>query len=296
MNRHQIAAARRFELLKYLSEHRSHLTSFAEIEERFETPPAGLQNDLNVLIAMGCVEKPRRDAYRVFGPMLERVYSQVYRTRRSYNAEVKERVALRCLRHKREDGTPLLGGRFCFVSPGTTTEPLFHAMKTAPAEQLPQHVVTNSLTGLMVLLEYGRVGLTIVGGRPDPDAGAIRPQGVMGLHPEPGRNHARSHASPWLGPVQCDLAVLSISAASESGELFCSDDMEEFRRSVIELGVEVVILADMTKLRGLPKGSRIHVEPNWDRTWLFVDKPVTGAQADFCGAFKDKMGPRFVTI
>ncbi|MCP3982691.1 MAG: DeoR/GlpR transcriptional regulator [bacterium] len=301
MNKSEEAAARRFGILEAIAElaTKRPVVSFGDIKEIGPTGVGDslLQADLKKLADLGLIEKAQRDRYTMPRSISDRIFSSSYRNRRQFNKTAKKRVAEACLSHKRAGGTYLLAGRFCFISPGTTTEPLFGAIRLASPDQLPQHVVTNSLRGVFDLLEYGSVGLTVLGGRPDRDSGAIRPQGEMGSADQQG-DHRGPRVNPWLGPVQCDLAVLSVSAISKTGELFCSDDMEEFRRSFIELGVEVVILADMTKLRRIPVGSRIDVKPDWERTWLFVDKPaeLTRDHEDYLRFFEQEMGDRFVQV
>lgn len=295
------AKARRMDILQFLVESPSsgRGVSFDQIQDRFGRRPNSteetkgksskqvLQGDLNVLMELGLVDRPFRGTYRIiepFSPGFNK--TSAYGRRHQVQESAKELVAKGCIEHKTKQGVSLLGSRSCFISQGTSPEPLFKAFRSAKPDQIPFRIVTNSLPGFIELLGDDAIECSIIGGMPNLNSGAIIPV-VDG---------------DSLNNVNFDISVLSCSGIeldNEGGDHFyirCLDTLGSFRAEVIKKQqTEIVILMDSTKFRRVPLGDKVNTEISFERAWIFVDDGEIEAKDDV-KRLKEKLGDRFQRV
>jgi DeoR/GlpR family transcriptional regulator of sugar metabolism len=303
LNRDERKRARMFLIIEFLADRSrvGDVVSFGAIRKHCEdklgkAAGATLSDDLNYLTEeLGIVEKPRYGSYRLLRSLSLAVFANSeYMIRRKRNVKEKELVAHACIAHRRDDGKPLLGGRFCLISQGTSTEPLFRELRMAAPEQLPERVITNSLPGILELLSFPLMILSIIGGRADRESGGIRP--IVGGVPN----------GSWPLCEGFNTVILSCSSVASNGAIWCGDGMELFRSSLLgRSNVDLVILTDTTKLvlaedeseiMSSGGGDKVTTRISWDerRTWLFVNKSDNPKHEEIFNEFKNKLGNHFV--
>lgn len=264
-------------------------TEFQEVRSKIadegKTSPT-LHNDLKRLVELGLVEKISRGAYRLRRSLKDTLFEgQPYGNRQHRFTEQKERVAEACLK--------LLAGQFCFICQGTSTEPLFRLFRVCDEKDRPQSVVTNSLPGMLELLGFEGIQLTIIGGEPDRRCGAFRPiEGRIDNSTEDPVGEKESGGYPkWLGTVEFNVLVLSCSGLSPQGKIWCGDQMGPFRKALLAVAnkreAKIIVLADHDKVTTAAGG--VHFETiDWKKTnvWLFVDEPKKFEDQNKQDAFK----------
>ena len=267
-----------------------------------------VHGDLAYLVSRGLIEKPGHDSYRGIRSTSERVFSETnYGDRRRKFSEIKKAVARGCVRHM-VDGYPILDNKVCFISQGTSTEPLFSVLRDSEAEERPNGIVTNSLPGFLELLDFDPIELSIIGGKPDRQRGAIFPPDRQFAGDDPESESSPRQVSQKIdfdkqlfGAVDFDLAIISCSSITPDGNVSCNDQMASFRRSLLKIIAndekELVVLADATKCKRTDSGTLItNIEWDQERTWLFVDGNPKGKTAKIYKEFRKKIGDRFVEI
>jgi len=312
--RYQLACARKYEILKLLVETRGRAVSFGDITkyfDRFVGPElqasrATLHDDLNGGLCddMKLVERRARDRYELASPVRLWVFEEgPYSDRRQVRMKEKLEVARRCIETERE-GSPLLGQRSCIITQGTSTEPLFKLFPDAEPRQRPQHVITNSLPGILELLTHGGLEFHVIGGRAAMRQGALFPQ--IPLSDDSSNEDGKGKVAKWLRQFEFNTIVLSCSSISPDGAIYCADGMTRFRKELIRVAnqeqtVELIILADLSKLGGAPVGAHCHtVDWKEERHWLFVDKPKSEHKVkklkEVMDGFGAALGEHFVLV
>ena len=291
------AKARRFEILEFMLNKsiESGDVRFADITARFEnseTKNTTLQNDLRILKDLKLIESVAQGLYKPTRFLKESIYEKTrYASRLQHHEDLKVAVARACINHKRPNGAYLLGNRYCLISQGTSTEPIFKELHKVEPIQRPDNIVTNSVPGILELLGSRHVGLSIIGGTPDLDCGAIRP--VVRGEEESGE---ATGLEEWIGNIHVNMAILSCSSIDVEGSIYCGDHMEGFRQAIINHpNIDLIILADSTKVGSGPTGRRVATKVKWDskNTWLFIDNRY---RSEAFEGFQEKMGENFVEV
>jgi DeoR/GlpR family transcriptional regulator of sugar metabolism len=312
--RYELACARKYEILKLLVETRGRAVSFGDITTYFDrfvkadlqASRATLHDDLNSGLCddMKLVERRARDRYELASPIRLWVFEEgPYSDRRQVRMKEKVAVARACIETERE-GSALLGQRSCIITQGTSTEPLFKLFPDAEPRQRPQHVITNSLPGILDLLTHGGLEFHVIGGRAAPRQGALVP--LIPESDDSGNDDGKGKVAKWLRQFEFNTIVLSCSSISPDGAIYCADGMTQFRRELIRVAnreetVELIILADLSKLGGAPVGAHCHtVDWKAERHWLFVDKPKSQHKAEkldkVIGGFRKALEEHFVLV
>lgn len=284
--------ARYFDIIEFLSKiaRTGHDATFSELKNALRLKQGTLGGYLKELVKDELIESVRHGVYRLkirsMNETLFERHAQVYEARRQRNRTFKEAVARACVEYER-DGASLLGNKCCLICHGTSTEPLFRLMREVGASKRPDKIITNSIPGILELLDFG-IGLTIIGGSVKREMGGIQP-----IHAFQGEAADDATTAERLGTEDFDTAIVSCSSIHPDGRIWCNDGMEQFRNGVLGTKeVNLIILADSTKLKTMSSGMKMANRIVWDRqrTWLFVDDHKTPENEAFYDGFAEKLG------
>lgn len=299
--------ANMFEVLEFLAKrsHAGETVSNSDILTHLKglkgTTLHGYLRELEDLELVEKVSERGQYRLRVRSPIENLFRKTEYENRRRRHEREKEAVALACIEY---EGGDLLGS-CCLICHGTSTEPLFRLLRTVDPSRRPERIITNSLPGILELLD-ANIGLTIVGGAVNLNMGGIKPLHPAGKAGERATDQgARRHpdeevsTAERLGTEDFNTAILSCSSISPDGRIWCNDGMDEFRSEVLATeGVKFVVLADASKLATMSGGKKLATKIDLEsgRTWLFVNDAVTPENEQFFQEFEAKLQRHFVRV